>query len=364
MKRSMLFLGLAVGAVGLWASAALADVFVTADITKTKDLTVDETVDVHKFVWLFTFDFIPVDASSETHVYKNQRNQFNFVEDENAQATATIDSDTGSGASGIVLINQSPGFINNQGNEVSVTYATTPGNPGYRPAPSASVTLKPAQTFAIFTDPITGATTWKPLNCGTCEEPTSGTPSLPGTDVAAVTTPLSITNASSAEVDHWDSVTAGVFAHAEVSVEQINGFSPDTDSVTPEQVVQPSSFANEYVNTFGATLADSIDGAFADGSGVAGVNQAAGSLNNQNNALAAALGDSVVHALGEADLGQFNTYNNVDVIDQVRTDTISNAFNGFTGVAMVNQSSGSINNQANVVDIAVGTSVTFPPIAP
>jgi len=319
MKGYRLFVGLAAGAVGLWASAALADVYVQAYITKDKTLTVDESYDVHKFVHLFTWDWIPVDASSEQHIFKNQRNQFNFVQDEDAQASANI---TGSAATttGIVLINQAPGFINNQGNEVSVTFAESPGNVGYRPQPSPTID----------------------------------------------STPLSFDGVP--QVAQFNPETAGVFAHAEVSVQQVNGQDPpkatDPQGTTFPSYgfsLDPGSFSNEYINVDPSTLSDTIDGSFGGGTGVVGVNQAAGSLNNQNNALAVALGDHVVHALGEADLGQFNSFNEVNVIDQVRTDTISgDSFSGFSGVAMVNQSSGSINNQANVVDIAVGTSVTFP----
>lgn len=328
MKRSRLFVGLAGGFVGLWASAAMADVYVQAYVTKTKDLTVSESYDVHKFVYLYTFEYIPVDASSEQHVVKNQRNQFNFVQDENANANANI-SGSATTATGIVLINQAPGFINNQGNEVSVTYATTPGNDGFRPIPSNVRTVDGVATPAQIGLPA----------------------ATQGADIAG-----------------YDRVKAGVFAHAEVSVQQVNGGDPPAPTSPNEtpfpnsgNVLTPGDFANSYVNVNPASLSDTIDDSFSDGTGVVGVNQASGSLNNQNNALAVALGDHVVHALGEADLGQYNTFNQVDVTDQVRTDTISGgSFANFQGVAMVNQSSGSINNQANVVDLAVGTDVTFP----
>jgi hypothetical protein len=73
--------------------------------------------------------------------------------------------------------------------------------------------------------------------------------------------------------------------------------------------------------------------------------------------VALALGDFAVFALGEIDLGQSNTYNMVDVIDNIRTDTITGgAFDNFDGIATVNQSAGSLNNQANVIDIAVSGS--------
>jgi len=332
MKGYRLFVGLAAGAVGLWASAALADVYVQAYITKDKTLTVDESYDVHKFVNLYTWDWIPVDASSEQHIFKNQRNQFNFVQDEDANASANI-TGSASTTTGILLINQAPGFVNNQGNEVSVTYAESPGNIGYRPVPS----------------PV--------LNSGTVDDPSN--------------TPLSYDETP--QVASFNAEKAGVFAHAEVSVQQVNGQDPpeatppsdDTVTTFPSYGVSldPGEFSNEYINTDPSTLSDTIDSSLDGGSGVAGVNQAAGSLNNQNNALAVALGDHVVHALGEADLGQYNSFNEVNVIDQVRTDTISGgSLSNFSGVAMINQASGSINNQANVVDIAVGTSVTFPVI--
>jgi hypothetical protein len=300
----------------LAAGTASADVFVYATIDKTKTVTVTVDVDINKYIDLFVYEYISVDAVAEQLIIKNQRNQFNFVEDENADALASIDGSV-TGASGIVLINQAPGFVNNQGNEVSVTAANTPGNTGYRPVPSTS-TVSGDPTRVSVAD-------WR--------------------DTAAV--------------DSFQESTSGVFVHAEVSVEQINGWSPNT---TTDGILQsPTEWANEYVNTFGSILTDSISGSFADGAGVAGVNQAAGSLNNQNNALAIAIGDEAVYALGEADLGQFNTYNLVDTVDQIRTDEISGgSFDGYSGVAMVNQSSGSVNNQANVVDIAVTADVQLP----
>lgn len=296
------------------AGAAQADVKVRAEINKNKDVEVFEFIDITKVVDLVVFEYIAVDSVAEQLVIKNQRNQFNFVEDENPVSTAEINASATS-ASGVTLINQSPGFINNQGNEVSVTAAASPGNPTFLPQPAPGEGV----TFANFKE----------------------------------TAPL----------QGFVEGTSGVFAHAEVSVEQINGFDPDEDNFDGE-------FGNEYVNVFPGFLTNTITGSFDGGSGVAGVNQAAGSLNNQNNALAVAIGTNAVYALGEADLGQFNTRNSVDVLDQIRTDTIggcvgegctpAGSFNGFTGVVMVNQSSGSLNNQANVIDIAVDAAAVLP----
>jgi hypothetical protein len=85
-------------------------------------------------------------------------------------------------------------------------------------------------------------------------------------------------------------------------------------------------------------------------------------MNNQNNAQAIALGEFTVFALGEIDLGQFNTWNWVNVKDQIRSDIIAGgAFAGFAGIVKVNQSAGSMNNQANLVDIAADVSVQATP---
>jgi hypothetical protein len=199
------------------------------------------------------------------------------VEDETTFSSASILDGSGAFANGIVLINQSPGFANNQGNEISVTFA----NEG----PSGD----------------------------------------------------------------------GVFAHAQAAVQQING-SDGGEGFNEYIAVLGGSIYEDTIGAPGGT-----DGPFSNGSGVVGVNQSAGSLNNQNNAMAVALADDAVFALGEADLGQFNTFNLIDVVDQVRTDTVAGgAFAGFSGVAMVNQSSGAVNNQANVLDIAATVTATLP----
>lgn len=338
------------------ASAAQADVFVYADIYKEKDVDVEEYIDIYKFSFFVTFDFLNVDAVAEQDVVKNQRNQFNFVEDENADALAQIDGSVTT-ATGIVLINQSPGFVNNQGNEVSVATATSLGNTGYRPVPSPVTTSERPVLLTVFdTDGDGIGDVTRRADCETCDSEIPGVPiSTYDTGTKEQTTsPLSIRTAESAEVGEWVEAQSGGFANAQVSVQQINGWDPSTQVPSDGELLQvPTVYGNEYVNVFGATLTDDITGSFGDGSGVVGVNQAAGSLNNQNNALSIAVADPAVYALGEANLGQFNTYNTVDVIDQLRTDQITGgSFDGFAGVAMVNQSSGSINNQANVVDIA------------
>jgi len=326
-----------IGSAFLGAGLASADVYVYADITKTKDVTVDITVDITKDIQLFVFEYIPVDAVAEQLVIKNQRNQFNFVEDENALATAEITGAAGT-ASGIVLINQAPGLVNNQGNEVSVTYVESPEGP-----------VDSTNTQSVDSSSSTTDTT-------TVTDPTGTT-----------TTTRTVSNESSETTTRrTQSTGGGSFVHAEASVEQVNGANPPPRRGEEDGVTVPEGFANEYVNVFGSVNSDTISDSFGGASGIVGVNQAAGSLNNQNNAVAVAVGTNAVYALGEADLGQYNTANLADVTDQIRTDRISGSFGNFSGIASINQASGSLNNQANVVDLAVSTGLSLPltPTAP
>jgi len=113
---------------------------------------------------------------------------------------------------------------------------------------------------------------------------------------------------------------------------------------------------------------NSIDGSFNGFTGIAQVNQSAGSLNNQGNVTAIALtNDPQVNnnSFGDWDrkdpglshtevaVEQVNTDNKLTSILVTHRDSISDSFNdGFTGIAQVNQASGFMNNQNNVVGIS------------
>ena len=58
-------------------------------------------------------------------------------------------------------------------------------------------------------------------------------------------------------------------------------------------------------------------------------------------------------ATNDTYLTQTNTEGNVEAVwcDQQPTQS-QGSFNGFTGIGQVNQSAGSLNNQANIVSIA------------
>ena len=97
-----------------------------------------------------------------------------------------------------------------------------------------------------------------------------------------------------------------------------------------------------------AGIFDSVNGNI----GVAGVNNAAGSQNNQTNTVAIAAGLNVSIALSEATLAQANALGFVCVKGGVNSAMIACSVNGNHGVVGVNNSAGAQNNQANVVAIA------------
>ena len=127
------------------------------------------------------------------------------------------------------------------------------------------------------------------------------------------------------------------FAHAEVAVEQKN----------------PYLTVYEYDTEKSTTIKNS---SFTGTDGIVGVNQTSNDLNNQNNSLALSVAPGAVVALGETDLGQTNADNTLNMAKVDRRDRILGPGSSPNkGVFMYNQASGAMNNQANVVSIASGS---------
>lgn len=115
------------------------------------------------------------------------------------------------------------------------------------------------------------------------------------------------------------------------------------------------AFQGNIINGYFSTkkiVSASIFGSANGNTGIAGVNNAAGSQNNQTNTVAIAAGLNVSIALSEATLAQANALGFVCVTGGVNSATIACSVNGNHGVVGVNNSAGAQNNQANVVAIA------------
>jgi hypothetical protein len=119
----------------------------------------------------------------------------------------------------------------------------------------------------------------------------------------------------------------------------------------------------------GIVTANTIVNSFSGFVGVAQVNQSASVLNNQGNVLAAGLTglSSFPLSMVEAAVEKLNFENALELADSVFLDNINNSFNGFTGLAQVNQASGILNNQDNVLalgsNVPVGGDVLRPQVA-
>jgi hypothetical protein len=115
------------------------------------------------------------------------------------------------------------------------------------------------------------------------------------------------------------------------------------------------AFQGNMLNGYFSTKKDVnavIEGSVSGNLGVAGVNNAAGSQNNQTNTVAIAAGLNTSIALSEATLAQANALGMVCVTGGANNAVITESINANHGVVGVNNSAGAQNNQANVVAIS------------
>jgi len=98
-----------------------------------------------------------------------------------------------------------------------------------------------------------------------------------------------------------------------------------------------------------------IEDTFSHNSGIVSVNQDAGNVNNQANVrvIALAMEGAELNITG-VDLTQTRGENEIVSSGVPHTDSIVNSFNDTSGIVGVNQTSGNLNQQANVLVLAAG----------
>jgi hypothetical protein len=104
---------------------------------------------------------------------------------------------------------------------------------------------------------------------------------------------------------------------------------------------------------------DAIVGSFNDTTGIVGVNQSSGNLNQQANVLVMAVGLRATpdvallddHALGDVIPTQTDATGGDPT--SPRSESIIDSFANFTGIAQVSQSAGNENNISNVIGVSV-----------
>jgi hypothetical protein len=151
------------------------------------------------------------------------------------------------------------------------------------------------------------------------------------------------------------------FAQSQAHVDQLNTLNVvrEEEVLRDEEGNHITDLSNLDPDLFRANKSATIARSINDNSGIINVNQNAGNMNNQSNAVAAAVGIGAELALSEGDLGQENSHNTVDELETVKVSTIQGSINGNSGIVNVNQSTGNMNNQGNVVSISAITSGAF-----
>jgi hypothetical protein len=135
--------------------------------------------------------------------------------------------------------------------------------------------------------------------------------------------------------DNRNNDPKGAVAHTEVAIGQLN--------------------YDNCVTLTAVKFNDAINDSFQNFTGVAQVNQSAGFGNNQKNAAAIAANVKTAGAVAISDtfMSQTNCSQKVDIgTDTTVTAQIAGSFTNSCGLAQVNQSPGSLNNQANTVAIS------------
>ena len=126
MKR--LLIGLVGMGVLFWVTPALATVTVFAEIFKTKDIFIEETITIDKQVFLFADVFVEVEKAAESIAIANQDN-FENEACTNCDEKTDLIFNSFNDNDGVVDGNQAAGNMNNQGNAVSVAVDTRVGSP-------------------------------------------------------------------------------------------------------------------------------------------------------------------------------------------------------------------------------------------
>jgi hypothetical protein len=135
-----------------------------------------------------------------------------------------------------------------------------------------------------------------------------------------------------------------------------------------EALINQENFFNEACENC-AEKRDIIEGSLNDNNGIVDVNQAAGNMNNQANAVSISVDDRQVppdapgespkegesYAQAQAAAEQDNFENLVDATNLLeKSARMTDSLNTNNGVVHANQSAGNMNNQANALAMAVG----------
>jgi hypothetical protein len=132
----------------------------------------------------------------------------------------------------------------------------------------------------------------------------------------------------------------------------------DAQVTLPGVELSASSSDNEILSSGGMPHTDAIIGSFNDTAGIVGVNQSSGSLNQQANVVAIAVGlraSPEVAILDERDLDGVMPQASDEATEpsEPRSESLVDSFSNFRGIAQVSQAAGNENSISNVIGISV-----------
>jgi hypothetical protein len=138
-------------------------------------------------------------------------------------------------------------------------------------------------------------------------------------------------------------------------IEGVEAVAEETIGLASGDLVLNQSLDDNTVEERGIDHSSSIAGSFLDNVGIVSVNQDSGNLNNQANVrvLALSASDAQVQLLQIASQPR-GSGNVVDSSEGGREDSIVDSFGGMVGVLGVNQSSGNLNQQSNLMVVGLG----------
>jgi hypothetical protein len=136
-----------------------------------------------------------------------------------------------------------------------------------------------------------------------------------------------------------------------VDVDEDGGTNGTKTSFTESQVVLEQANLDSETLTDDSSINAYISGSINSNTGVVQFNQNSGNVNNQHNIIAMAVGPAAV-ALNEVALGQVNANLRAEDNNSPRLASIVESINSNTGVVQVNQNVGTLNNQTNIISIS------------
>lgn len=124
------------------------------------------------------------------------------------------------------------------------------------------------------------------------------------------------------------------------------------DALNDVQAADAQVMSSNTVVSINSTTMDIIENSFNNDSGITAINQSSGNLNIQTDIIAMAIGGGLV-AITDPEMDQVNASNILEEDNVNRAEVISNSFNNYRGIVQIAQSAGNMNMQRNSLAFSI-----------